>query len=121
VEKVHVVNHENRRLTVCEVSEEVGISKSSCHIILTEKLEMHRVAAEFVPRLLTDEQKANRFTVSQELFEHSNADQNFHKNSLRDLRAIPQNTFQDAFQNWKKRWKRCIDSGGKYFEQDKSY
>ena len=24
------------------------------------------------------------------------------ENSIRDLRAIPQNTFQDAFQNWKK-------------------
>jgi hypothetical protein len=33
------------------------------------------------------------------------------ENSLWDLRAIPQNTFQDAFQNWKKRWVRCITSG----------
>ena len=36
-----------------------------------------------------------------------------------DLRAIPQNKFQDAFQNWKKRWERCIKSGGEYFEGDK--
>jgi hypothetical protein len=42
------------------------------------------------------------------------------ENSVRDLRAIPQNTFQDAFQNWEKR-KRCIDSGGEYLEGDKSY
>jgi len=41
------------------------------------------------------------------------------ENSIRDLRAIPQNTFQDAFQNWKKRWKRCIKSGGEYFEGGK--
>jgi hypothetical protein len=34
------------------------------------------------------------------------------ENSLQDLRAIPQNTFQGAFQNWKKRWERCINSGG---------
>ena len=32
-------------------------------------------------------------------------------NSIRDLRAIPQNTFQDAFQNWKKCWARCIKVG----------
>jgi hypothetical protein len=38
---------------------------------------------------------------------------------VRDLRAIPQNTFQDALQNWKKRWERCIKSGGEYFEVDK--
>ena len=41
------------------------------------------------------------------------------ENSIRDLRAIPKNTFQDAFQNRKKRWVRCIKSGGKYFEGDK--
>jgi hypothetical protein len=38
VEKVHAAIRENRRLTVREVSEEVGINKSSCHTILTEKL-----------------------------------------------------------------------------------
>jgi len=41
------------------------------------------------------------------------------ENSIRDLRAIPQNTFKDAFQNWKRRWERCIKSGGEYFEGDK--
>jgi lambda repressor-like predicted transcriptional regulator len=50
VEKVHAAIHENRRLTVREVSEEVGISKSSYHTILD---------AKFVPHLLTDELKAN--------------------------------------------------------------
>jgi transposase len=40
--------------------------------------------------------------------------------SLQDLRAIPQNTFQDAFQNWEKRWELCINSRGEYFEGDKS-
>ena len=38
---------------------------------------MRRVAAKFVPRLLTDAQKENRVTVSQELFGSSNADENF--------------------------------------------
>ena len=32
---------------------------------------------------------------------------------------MPQNTFQDAFQNWKKRWARCIMSVGEYCEGDK--
>jgi hypothetical protein len=35
------------------------------------------------------------------------------ENSLLDLRAIPQN----AFQNWKKLWKRCIDGGGEYWRR----
>jgi len=40
-------------------------------------------------------------------------------NSLQDLRAIQQNTFQNAPQNWKKYWERCIKNGGEYFEGDK--
>jgi len=62
-EKVLAVIRRNRRLTVREVAEEVGICKSSCHLILTDKLKMRRVAAKFVPRLLTDARKDNRFTV----------------------------------------------------------
>lgn len=51
IEKVH----ENHCLTFCEIAEEVGISKSSCHKILTEKLQIHHVATKFVPCLLADE------------------------------------------------------------------
>jgi len=43
---------------------------------------MHRVAAKFVPRLLTEEQKQNRVTVSQELLGRSNTDENFLKNVI---------------------------------------
>jgi len=50
--------------------------------------------------------KGGRFQTIEEIKE----------NSLQDRRAIPQNTFQDAFQNWKKRWERCIKSRGEYFE-----
>jgi len=53
VEKVLAVIRKNRRLTVREVAEEVGVCKSSCHLILTEKLKMRRVAAKYMPRLLT--------------------------------------------------------------------
>jgi histone-lysine N-methyltransferase SETMAR len=55
-----------RHLTVREVAEECDISLGSCHNILTEKLGMHRVAAKFVPRLLTDEQKEQLVVISQE-------------------------------------------------------
>jgi len=49
VEKVLAMIRQNRRLTV----REVGICKSSCHLILTEKRKMRRVGTKFVPRLLT--------------------------------------------------------------------
>ena len=58
----------------------MGIGKSSCHTILTEKLKVHRVAAKFVPRLLTEEQKQNRVSVSREILHCPNTDENFLKN-----------------------------------------
>jgi len=82
VEKVLAVIRQNRRVTVHEVAEEAGICKSSCHLILSDKLKIRRVAAKFVSRLLTDAQKENRVTISQELFGCSNADENFMKNAI---------------------------------------
>jgi len=66
VERVHAVIRGDRRLTLREVADEVGISIGSCHRILTEKLQMLRVSAKFVPRLLTDDQEENRVEISQE-------------------------------------------------------
>jgi hypothetical protein len=43
VEKARAVIRENRCLTLHEVSEEVGITKSSCHTILTEKRSFSHV------------------------------------------------------------------------------
>jgi len=73
IEKVRSVIRENRRLTIRKVSVEVGICKSSCNTILTTK---------FVPRLLTEEQKQNHVSVSQELLDRSNTDENFLKNVI---------------------------------------
>jgi len=53
VEKVLAVIRQNCRLTVREVAAEVGICKSSCHLMLTEKRIMRRVAAKLLTRLLT--------------------------------------------------------------------
>ena len=48
VQRVRAVIRGNRRLTVREVVNEVGISIGSCHQILTEKLHMRRISAKFV-------------------------------------------------------------------------
>jgi hypothetical protein len=69
VPKVREVILSNHCLTVREVAEEVCISKSVCHEILTDNLGMHHIAAKFVPRLLTDDQKQNRVDVSKELLD----------------------------------------------------
>jgi len=40
------------------------------------------------------------------------------ENVIRELRAITESAFQEAFLQWKKRWERCIASRGDYFEGD---
>jgi len=34
------------------------------------------------------------------------------------LKAIPQSQFQNCFEEWTRRWRRCIASEGEYFEGD---
>jgi len=53
VEEVLAVIRQIRRLSVREAAEDVGICKSSYHLILTEERKIRRVAAKVVPRLLT--------------------------------------------------------------------
>jgi len=125
VVKVFAVIRQNRRLTVREVAEEMGICKSSCHLILIEKQQMRRVAASRYTSLLIHEFLTKHETTvvpqppySQDLapadvflfpkWKSSLKGRRFQtveeidENSIRDLRAVPQNTFQDAFQKWKK-------------------
>ena len=64
VDRVRAVIRGNRRLTVREVADEVGVSIGSRHQIFTEKLQMFRITAKFVPRLLTDDQKENCVEIS---------------------------------------------------------
>jgi len=54
------VRDDRRRLIVDALTNETAISIGRCRGILTDNLRMRRVAAKFVPRLLTSEQKENR-------------------------------------------------------------
>jgi hypothetical protein len=36
--------------------------------------------------------------------------------TIRELRTVTESAFQEAFQQWKKCWERCIASRGDYFE-----
>jgi len=57
IERVLQIIREDRRHTTDEVSMLVGISRGTCHKILTEDLKMRRVASKFMPRLLSVDQK----------------------------------------------------------------
>jgi len=57
------------------------------------------------PKLITT-LKGRRFQTIEEIQE----------NAIRELRAITESAFQEAFQQWKKSWERCIASRGDYSE-----
>jgi len=52
--------------------------------------------------------KGRRFQTIEEIQE----------NATRELRAVTESAFQEAFQKWKKGWERCIASRWDYFEGD---
>ena len=70
---------EDRRLTVQEIVAEVGISTGSVHCILTEDLNLRRIAAKFVPKLLTEQQKELRKEISEDMLDLANHDPEFIK------------------------------------------
>ena len=74
VEKVKEMVMNDRRITIREVADDVGISIVSCHEIFSNVLGMKRVAAKFVPKLLNFEQKQRRMEVAQESLNDVNDD-----------------------------------------------
>jgi bacterioferritin-associated ferredoxin len=64
VEKIRELIHEDRRRTIHKLADTVGISCGVCQEILTENLNMRRIAAKFLPQLLTNDQKQQRVNVS---------------------------------------------------------
>ena len=70
---------EDRRLTIQETVAEVGISAGSVHSILTEDLNLRRVSAKFVPKLLTGQQRELRKEISEDMLDLANHDPEFVK------------------------------------------
>ncbi|GFV67595.1 histone-lysine N-methyltransferase SETMAR [Trichonephila clavipes] len=57
VKKIHKAVPEDRRLKVRELADIVGISKSVVHRILSEKLDMRKLCARWMPGLLREKEK----------------------------------------------------------------
>jgi len=69
VEQVRAAVNQDRHRTVHDLCAEVGIGYGSCQRILAEQLNMHRIAAKFVLKGLTQDQKESRRAIRQELKE----------------------------------------------------
>ena len=66
LQKMREAIHEDRRRSMTFATL-LGLLYGTCQCILSDKLNMMRIAAKFVPRLLTDDQKQYRLEISMEL------------------------------------------------------
>jgi histone-lysine N-methyltransferase SETMAR len=72
----------NRRLTIRETADDLNISFGSVQQILTNVLNMKRVKAKFVPRILTPEQEEQCLSISLEFRDRVTSDPNFFQNVI---------------------------------------
>ncbi|GFS93126.1 protein GVQW3 [Trichonephila clavipes] len=79
IAQVKAVVRSDRCLTVREIAQECHISVGSCDEILRKDLNMRRVSAKFVPRLLTEDQQFKRLATSSDLFQSASDDPEFMK------------------------------------------
>ena len=67
MEKVKVMVLANCRTTIREVDEKIEISYGSCETIFTNVLNMKRMVAKFVPKLLNFQQKKHGVTFAEQM------------------------------------------------------
>jgi hypothetical protein len=72
----------DRRRTIHDVCDIVGLSYGTVQRILADNLNMRRISAKFVPRLLSDDQKAHRVSVCRELKQQDRDDPSFIPNII---------------------------------------
>lgn len=65
ISRLHRAVMDDRRLTVNQLADTVGISRERVENILHSELGMSKVSARWVPRLLTPDQKLTRLSLSQ--------------------------------------------------------
>lgn len=65
IARVRELIERDRRFTVLQISEELGVSYGSVQSIIRKQLGFRKISARWVPRLLNDDQKAARVRISQ--------------------------------------------------------
>ncbi len=65
---------DDHRITLEQLQQETHLSIGTLHTILHKDLHMSRIAAKFMPRLLSDEQKSHRMVISQEWLDRIEGD-----------------------------------------------
>ena len=74
IERVRLAIEQDRRMTVRELEEDLGIPKTIIWGILTSNLQMTRICAKFITKLLSAEQKKLGLEIAQDNLEMVNND-----------------------------------------------
>jgi hypothetical protein len=82
VAKVPEVIQKDQRCTIHDICNIVRLSHGMCQRILSDELNMRHIAAEFVPRLLSNDQKEYCIAVCTELKEQAKNNRNFISNII---------------------------------------
>jgi [histone H3]-lysine36 N-dimethyltransferase SETMAR len=77
VAKVKALLDSDRRLPVRLVSDILGMSYGNVQRIITEDLGMRKICAKLVPKVLTEDQKATRKQISEDVLEAIETDEDF--------------------------------------------
>ena len=75
--KVRDLVYSDRRIQVEEIAQALGISHGSVSTILHDRLGMRKLTARWVPKSLSDEQKATRASVCSALLKHFRSKDDF--------------------------------------------
>jgi transposase len=148
IEKVRQLIQRDRRMTIVELEQEVGISHGPINAILSDDLKMRRVSAKFVPRQLTTDQMECRMIVARKipvitqtpyspdltpsgfwLFPTQKMElkgtrfatmEDVKSNATAEHRKIPKEAFCRCFQQWHDGWSKCVCvcAQGSCFEGD---
>lgn len=73
-QRVRTLIRQDRRLTIRMLADELNINRETVRKILTEDFAMKKLCAKMVPKNLSDEQKAHRLNIAQDLLEQVESD-----------------------------------------------
>ena len=147
VERLSEMIRSNRRLIIREISEDLNISYGSIQNILTTDLNMRRVSAKFLPRVLTVEQKEQQFLSNKHITvcphppyapdlapcdfwlfpkvkmtmkgKHFESIQDIEAATTAQLKTLTKEDFQNYIRKWQGRWDdNRVRSEGECFEGD---
>jgi len=68
IARVEQMVMDERRLSVKQIAANAGVSAGSVDTILHDDLKMRKISARWVPRMLTDENKASRVAMCRQCY-----------------------------------------------------